>query len=557
MRRLATILVAGLWASGTLLPQITPYELKVETQPGVVVVTFSTGDDQARVYLPDDLAPGDPFSGTVDASRKFLLEFGGQRTETAAATFRGTVPQPESGDFVPLILRTLKGQELARASIHIAGKTSGDPVGTPGFRVPRLIRAGTSFPILGPFDGNSESTSIMLGGKVAPLLAKSPRKTVVRAPDSVIGVAQYQLNKNGVVQTGETRSLGIEMKASAAPRRDNDPPVYELSLKGLAGIQDNVPLRVGQNYFYLRPDAVLPSGTFTVRRSFNGVKPEAPAAELIIPQTPAEEVSVVLRTPRRETNRDPGDEHARALRLLDFDPIPVLAGYLADFELGSDAAYAMLSFDEARALKLLFGSMPASGQNVARLSLTWFLDHYDFVHGSPSAAEAHAAALRLLNRSANSGTVVTDLALYVVGLTGSQQDFPLLEKFYENKDRWGDVKGTHDASEAALARLGSRKHLEVIRAELAPLPANATLPDGLRLVQSIEKAGFTGSMDLAPEICTHVGDRIVLEIDIWTNPSQHALTALSAIVDKTNPRGTAAKRTLDEWHSYCQAVGLR
>ena len=208
----------------------------------------------------------------------------------------------------------------------------------------------------------------------------------------------------------------------------------------------------------------------------------------------------------------------------------------------------MLALDESRALALLFASMPASGLNIERLGMTWFLDHYDFAHGSPNAADAHAAAVRLLDGSATSSTVTTDLAIYMVGLTGSEKDFPLLEKYYEYNSRASAIKGTHDASEAALTRLGSRRHLEIIRAELAPpLSANPTLPEGVKLGQSLDKAGYSGSPELVHEVCSHITDPFVLEIDIGMDPGQHALTALSAIVDKTNPRARSAKRTLAEW----------
>jgi len=569
MRRITSRLLVGLCTGGALLAgsqlfaqRLTSYEVKVETQPGVVVVTFSVESGQARVYLPDDLAPAEPFSGSIEANQGYLLEFCGETEETRSGAIHGTVPAVASGEFLPLVLKTLKGQELARASIRITSK-AGASNRAGAFRVPKFVRAGNPFPILGPFDGDSRSTSVFIADKRAPVLAESTRKAVVKAPGDggIVGLAPYRMIKNGVDKTGDLRNLAIEINPSTAARRDNDPPVWNLSVKGLAGIEDDVPLRVAQNYFYLRPDLIPPSGTFVATRVFDGVNPAEPsaAAHLIIPQSPEEEVAVILRTPRRESNtRDPGREHAQALRRLNFDTIPLLANFLTDFDLGSDAAYAMLDLDENRALALLFATMPQSGQNIERLTLTWFLDRYDFVHGSRNTSEAHAAAVRLLDHSATTATVIVELALYAVGLTGSDQDFPLLEKFYGSQNRWEGLKGTHDASEAALTRLGSRKHLEVIRAELAPpLPGNATLPQGLLLVQSLEKAGYAGNQDLVPEVCAHIGDPIVLEIDISTNPSQHAMSALSAIVDKANPRSTAGRRTLDDWRAYCQAPAAR
>jgi hypothetical protein len=72
-------------------------------------------------------------------------------------------------------------------------------------------------------------------------------------------------------------------------------------VKGLAGLEDDVPLRIAGNYFYLRPDAVPPEGVFRATRAFDGVPPGATSipVSLIIPQTPKEEVGVILSTPKR------------------------------------------------------------------------------------------------------------------------------------------------------------------------------------------------------------------------------------------------------------------
>jgi hypothetical protein len=552
MTKLAAILALGLWGNVALFSQVTPYELKIETQAGVIAVSFSTESGQARVYLPDDVAPGETFSGTVEATRDFVLEFAGQTAKASADSFQWTVPQVQNGEFVPLILRSVRGQELARASIRVTAQTTPPPT---GFHVPRFVQAGSFFPIPGSFDGNLKSTSLVIDGHATRVFAESPRKAIVRAPATVLGSVDYRLTAKGVETQGRIRSLAIELTGPISNQREGAPPAFDLTVKGLAGLEDDVPLRIAGNYFYLRPDAVPPEGVFRATRAFDGVPPGATSipVSLIIPQTPKEEVGVILRTPQRDPKRNLAEQHAEALRRLDFDSIPPIAQFLTDFDLGSDAAYAMLTLDETRALTLLFDSMPASGPNIERLGMTWFLDHYDFAHGSRNAEAAHAAAVRLLESGAKSSTVTTDLALYLVGLTGSEKDLPLLTRYYEYNSRVSGLKGTHDASEAALTRLGSNKQLEDIRAELSPaLRADATLPEGVKLVQALDKAGYSGRRELVPEVCLHIADPIVLEIDIGTNPGQHALAALSAIVDGTNPRAATAKRTLAEWMSYCR-----
>jgi hypothetical protein len=550
MIRLAAIVAAGLLGNAVLAAQVTPYALKMETQPGVVIVTFTTEDGEARVYLPDDLSPGENFSGTVEATHNFVIEFGDGSVEARRGAFRFTVPQVASDEFVPLILRNLRGRELARASISLT--TEKEP-GREGFRVPELVQAGRFFPIFGPFDGDTDSTTLSIDGRAVPVLAESRHKAVARVPDAIIGAVGYRIAKKGVEKQGEIRSLAIAASEPAAARAGGS-PIFDLSIRGLAGLKEDVPLRVAQNYFYLAPSAVAADGTFTVSRAFDGIAPgtKSITATLVIPQTPAEEVAVILRTPQRSRTVSLPAQHAEAMTHLDFDAMPLLEGFITDYDLGSDAAYTMLALNESRALTLLFRSMPKSGPNIERLVLAWFLDHYDFVFGSANSTEGHEAAVRLLDGPVRAGTVTTDLALYVLGLTGSENDFPLLEKYFNTNSRLSGTKGTNDAAEAALARLGSRKHLEMIRAELEPpLSKNPPLPEGVKLGQALDKAGYTGSEDLLPEVCSHLTDPFVLEIDIGMDPAQHAMTAMSAIVEKRNPR-RGPTGSLPDWLDFCQ-----
>jgi len=58
--------------------QVTPYTLTVETGPGLIAVTFTLQGNQARVYLPDDVAPGEKFSGVLEGQPNYVVELAGQ-----------------------------------------------------------------------------------------------------------------------------------------------------------------------------------------------------------------------------------------------------------------------------------------------------------------------------------------------------------------------------------------------------------------------------------------------------------------------------------------------
>ena len=162
--------------------------------------------------------------------------------------------------------------------------------------------------------------------------------------------------------------------------------------------------------------------------SLLGIESDVAAREarLIFPQTPYDDVGLILRTPRRDRQKAAAEEHAAALRSLSFDPFPVLVEFLTDYDLGSDAAYAMLAADPQRALSLLFASMPKTGANIERIGFMWFVAHAgDAALTAQSRSEAHAAALRVLALP-SSGSEGVELALHTIGLSGGPEDLPLL-----------------------------------------------------------------------------------------------------------------------------------
>jgi hypothetical protein len=129
----------------------------------------------------------------------------------------------------------------------------------------------------------------------------------------------------------------------------------------------------------------------------------------------------------------------------------------------------------------------------------------------------------------------------------------LLQRF----DEAGGIgaRGLREASEAALMRLGSRPHLDRVRTELAePLAETTTYEDGVRLARALRKARFAASRELLPEVCGHVGDRVVVDIDIAVEFGGIALSSLAAIVDGTPTSGPSLHRSLGEWQAACGTI---
>jgi hypothetical protein len=538
------VLAMGLWAvvaSG----QVTPYGLKVETGPGLIAITFTVRSNQVRVYLPDDVAAGEKFSGAIEGQPNYTLEFAGQRASARSGAFFWTMPAagpetPSSTESVALLLRDVRGREVARASIPVAAP--GEMFST--FRFPKLVSAGNPVPVLGPFDGDAHSTSLQIGGKPAEILAESVRKVVARAPQGLLGNVPYVMRKGETEKNGSVRSLQIE---TSMPDR----ATLAVSVQGLTGLQDEVPLRLDTNYIFIRPADVSAVGQFHTQLDLLGIEPNVAELEtrLVFPQTRRDEVGLILRRPRSARGANAAVEHAQALKALNFDTFPYLEGFLTDYDVSSEAAYAMLASDEARAMPVLFRGMPAYGPNIERIGFIWFVSHYR--NGDNPNTEARAAAIRVLMTPASSSEVV-ELALHTMGLSGTAEDLPLLEQHYRYRNGWSGVRRIQDASEAAMARLGSTLHLENIRAELTAGMGEHPTPDqAMRLGRVLEKAGFAGRTELLPAVCPHLADPAITDIDVTWDPKQSAVWAMTAIVNKVTPLTTLPPKTIEEWKSYC------
>jgi len=526
--------------------QVTPYTLKVETGPGLIAVTFTLQGNQARVYLPDDVAPGETFSGALEGQPNYVVEFAGQQAPVRAGAFHWSMPAQQLGEFLPLILRDLRGRELARASVPIV---AGQRPSTE-FRFPKVVQAGSPAPVLGPFDGDSRGTRFEIAGETAQVLAESLRKMVIRAPEKPLGMTTYALHQGAVEKQGSVRSVTIETKQV-------DDSNLAVAVRGLDGLQDQIALKLDRDYIFIRPGDVKADGAYDTRLPLLGIEQDVAGMEarLIFPQTPYDDVGLILRTPRRDRRSDASAEHAKALRSLSFEPFPILLEFLTDYDLGSDAAYAMLAADPARALSLLFASMPKTGANIQRIGFLWFVGHADAGEFTAQArSEAHAAALRVLVLP-SSGSEAVELALHTIGLSGGAEDLPLLEQHYQYRNGWSGRWRIQDASEAAMVRLGSREHLEKIRAELAaPLPQQPTPEQAVLAGQLLQKAGFTGQPGLVSAICPHLADPAVVDIDVTWDPKLSAMVALNAIASHATPLAQLPRKSLDEWKAYCGTV---
>ncbi len=505
---------------------------------GIVRVTFEIAGGTAVAHFPDDIAAGETFSGTFEAPSGYVLSQGKQ-TAKAGRSFAWHVPATGAAGMT-LVLRDGRGVEVGQ----IALRTPVPKDREAAFRVPAMIQTGRSFPVHGPFDGKAGNTRVRVGTQQATVIAESVRRAIVRAPDGVLGQARADIREAGRRFSGEVRSLGLDVQP-AAPEAGR--VARAITIRGLAGATHDVPIEMGAIPLYVRHEEVPADGVFTITRTFRTVEGQEPIS-LVIPTSRKEEVAVVLRTPSRTNQIKIAKQHADLITAMPFDAMPIMRELLDDFQLGGDAAFAAFELDERRALSMVLGAIPNVSTGVELIGLDYFIGRPAAVRAA-TAAEARAAAHRVLARILS--TTTAELAVYVLGLTGGKEDMPLLERFAMVNGM--GQRGLRDAAEAALGRLGSRPHLDRIHGDLAPvLTPTSRFSEAAAVTRALRKAAFTGNLEMVADVCTHLDDRKVWDVDIAVDPGAVSLTSLAAIVDGSPIPPPGARRSRDDWRRYCQ-----
>jgi hypothetical protein len=533
-----------------------PYGLKVSTQPGLLIVTFQTQQGSVRAYLPDQLSPGEPFSGTVEAPPEgassapsgYFLQLADQQIMVKSRTFNWIAPA-EVGTF-PLLLKDFQGNELAHYDLFVSMVPHPQPVVPEQFRVPDVVQSNTPIPVLGPFDGNSASTAFKLGGIAAEVLTEVPGKAIILSSANQTGPMHYEVAKSSHRSEAETRVLSVRLTGLPTSFKNGKHSKIQLAVNGLAGIKQNTeikleivtpalvsiegypPLSFGPHnleYIYIHPEEVSKDGTYTTRRTLHGIQPGPiqMLANVVMPLTPHEVVEQILRTPRVNFSRTPAQEHAEALKPLGDQTLPLLAEFLTgDYVLAYEALQVML-LDPDRAAALVIAAIPNMHQQPLEIALGAYAQ---WARGNPAflyRRQLHDAAFGVL---AHGGGASME-TIGALGIVGSESDFPILEQVYRSQSESTSGNALiRDASEAALARLGSQTHIANIKAQLGVVVKNTA--DAAVFERGARSAVFTDNKDFIPLLCTHLHDPSWNFGDYGESPSGSAELAIYALLHK-------------------------
>jgi len=275
------------------------YNAGTLTANGLLVMAFETPQGKIKVNLPDDMAPGDTISGTVNVEpagnnqseratnetelNGYVIDLGGQKKSVSVRMLALIIPTTLSSGARTITLLHV-GQPVATAEIPIS--TTPAP-GLNKFTLPTGGQQGRSIEIKGPFNGVfTPPDSVIIGGTTAPPIAESPRKIIVLDSSPSTGPTKIQINENGTTTECPFRNIKINLSAPKTDLKRGETTEMHVEVIGLSGLTQNLPLKLEnasttvvkmsggeiQN-MRINASAVQTNGTYSIDRTLTGIQP--------------------------------------------------------------------------------------------------------------------------------------------------------------------------------------------------------------------------------------------------------------------------------------------
>jgi len=318
----------GAWlAAGTADVHAADISSRLESGESIQYATFSLRVGAVYVNLPNDLAAGEPASGTVnpvpaspgtkdeakqrEELHRFGVVLGGSRAPTSQRVRTFTVPAGASGLEIALV--DPKGKKVAAVTAKLS---SAPAAAAEGYRVPQVGQSGATVAIAGPFDGDLSNSSVRIGEADADPVAESRRQLVIRGPREAATTAPVEVKERGaVVTTGTYRNVDVSLAAEATTLHSGQRTTLSVTVSGVEGLRETLPVRLvnhstsvvsveggDQQTLCVRPDEVGTTGTWTAKRGLTGVRLGAFSigAEVQQPRPHAEGWARIEGSPRGE-----------------------------------------------------------------------------------------------------------------------------------------------------------------------------------------------------------------------------------------------------------------
>lgn len=242
-----------------LVPASITWAQTITTQKGLTIAVFSTSSGTIKVYLPDDIRPGDVISGRIIVEpngknakqveknladlKKYSVGFNDEKfsVNNTDNPFQILV-HPDRQVQSPMELLNVRG--FKAQELFILAKPVNEQKPTPTeCMIPSHALTGSPLRVTGPFDGNSSNTKCSLDNKPLEVLAESPRQCIISYPVEARGIQTLNVQETERQSCTQTIS-GVEINISAGKLdlRKGERTYIDIAITGLQNLPDTAML---------------------------------------------------------------------------------------------------------------------------------------------------------------------------------------------------------------------------------------------------------------------------------------------------------------------------
>jgi len=217
----------------------------VSSHKGLTTAVFNLQQGKIKIYLPDDIRPGETISGTV-------------ATEPAGESEKEKIRNKESLEkYTVHLLDAVSGKEELFRFFRFSTKSSSPSItlslnnktvstavipmnnitGNPGrLSLPAHILTAAPARITGPFDGDAANTRCRIDGVAMEILAESPRQCIIKIPDAASGPHIVAVFENNKTTEKTVSAVNIDVNAGKLNLQKGEKTYVDVTITGLQNL---------------------------------------------------------------------------------------------------------------------------------------------------------------------------------------------------------------------------------------------------------------------------------------------------------------------------------
>ncbi len=243
-----------------LVPASITWAQTISSQKGLTTAIFSTPHGKIKVYLPDDIRPGDVISGTVviepigknteqkakhiAALKKYDLSIDGNKLAVSEKyePFQWLVPVDRKQS-APLELLQIPVINKSQLPVFFNTQGTNRPATC---QSPTFAIAGRPLVVNGPFDGDASNTRCQLDKDLLRSLAESPRKSIFEYTGNETGIKNLTVTDNtndpGKKCEAQIPCIRLDVSAGKLKLMKGEKTYIDVRVTGLEAVKDTATL---------------------------------------------------------------------------------------------------------------------------------------------------------------------------------------------------------------------------------------------------------------------------------------------------------------------------